>query len=75
MENTFTQRNTIAATKSLRPHEFARDTYSGEISRGDMDRYLAKVVPVLQKGTFFQVHSIAQVEHMERFKFQQDKVC
>ena len=60
------QRNTIAATKSLRPRDFQRQTLVKEQLKDDHELFLQKNIPTLKHGTFFQVHTACQQEDLDR---------
>ena len=61
------QRNTIAATKSLRPRDFQRQTLEKELKKDEKELFLQKNIPTLKSGTFFQIHTACQQEPLDRY--------
>lgn len=68
----FTQRNTIAATKSLRPRQFFREDHLNS-TLTEEEIFIKGTIPTLKNGTFLEIHTKCQLQKNEIFKFREDK--
>ena len=60
----FIQRNTIAATKSLRPRQFTREDHLNT-TLNEEEIFLKDTIPTLKTGTFLSIHTKCQLQKNE----------